>query len=184
MKAPCDAVGVGGTLAGFPLVAVVSSEGGAPCFEGVLHVKGGALHDLVRLDQHEPLDPFLAAALDELVGASDALAVTLSRGLLTCSLSTGRITSRLVRRGRDLGFAIMLGKGSDVSPASKLAPLMKGVHGVHGVLGALDRTELLLAYRRGALSIHEMRAFSAVRLSTAASPRSTAPSRRRRRPSR
>lgn len=165
MTDPRVGVGVRGTLAGFRLDALVSNEGGSLSWEGKLRIEGKTLHDLVRLGDGDPLDPVLAAALDELVREIDAtLDVELTRTLLTCSLATDGLKCWLVRRGRrswafviDLDLA-KLGKpdepGGNGAPRSpELARLLEKIAAAGK---QLRLPKLLLAYRRGGLSIHEI----------------------------
>lgn len=156
MSAPKVGVELHGKLAGFPLVVTISRDGGVMNWAGQLQIEGQRLHDLVRLDDIDPLDADLSALLDkldeQLAHISSTLRVAHERGLLRCSLSENGLKLSIVRRGQDMAFTINLATSRQDNPP-RLERLYQEIARVRQCLPNVD---ILLAYRRGSLSLAEV----------------------------
>lgn len=156
MNGPQVRAGIRGHLAGCKLVAAVWNDAGSLCWQGQLAIEGKTLHELVQLGDTDALDPVLSALLYELVGPMPTtLDVSRIRGLFKCSLSFNALRFWSLRRGRSLAFALEIRKHQALHSSSspELARLWKAIGALREALGS---AELILAYRRGDLTLREI----------------------------
>lgn len=147
MSEPSLGAGIRGTLLGFPLTALVWTEGGSLCWRGTLRIEGKGVHDLLEFVDPALHDPELDSLLEEIVGPISAvLDVEQTAGARGISLDTGVLSFRALSAGRSSAFVVALVEPAQPPSSPRLGVLLELVRAIRDGVGL---SSLLLAYRSG-----------------------------------